>query len=91
VNNTLHVVTELNPDALTIAAELDAERKNGTSRGYMKLSYHEEPFHADFDQASPWHSHSDQEQHCDSRQDEQHSRLMGIGRCQSATRQCNSA
>ncbi|KAG7002218.1 tRNA(thr) (cytosine(32)-N(3))-methyltransferase [Physcia stellaris] len=33
VNATLHVVTELNPDALSIAAELDAERANGTTRG----------------------------------------------------------
>ncbi|KAL8649221.1 MAG: hypothetical protein Q9226_005666 [Calogaya cf. arnoldii] len=33
VNSTLHVVTEINPDALNIAAELDAERANGTTRG----------------------------------------------------------
>ncbi|KAI9855499.1 MAG: hypothetical protein M1824_006095 [Vezdaea acicularis] len=33
VNATLRAVTELNPDALSIAAELDAERANGTSRG----------------------------------------------------------
>ncbi|KAL8714673.1 MAG: hypothetical protein Q9220_001622 [cf. Caloplaca sp. 1 TL-2023] len=33
VNSTLNVVTELNPDALGIAAELDAERANGTTRG----------------------------------------------------------
>lgn len=33
VNGTLHMVTELNPDALAIAAQLDAERKNGTIRG----------------------------------------------------------
>jgi len=33
VNGTLNVVTELNPDALEIAAELDADRKNGTIRG----------------------------------------------------------
>lgn len=33
VNATLHCVTELNPDALSIAAELDAERANGTTRG----------------------------------------------------------
>ncbi|KAL9115364.1 MAG: hypothetical protein Q9227_000685 [Pyrenula ochraceoflavens] len=33
VNGTLHMVTELNPDALSIAAELDAERANGTNRG----------------------------------------------------------
>ncbi|KAF2103069.1 amidase [Rhizodiscina lignyota] len=32
-NLTLHAVTELNPDALEIAAQLDAERSNGTSRG----------------------------------------------------------
>lgn len=30
VNGTLHAVTELNPDALDIAASLDAMRKNGT-------------------------------------------------------------
>ncbi len=33
VNSTLHIVTEINPDALSIAAELDAERANGTTRG----------------------------------------------------------
>ncbi|KAF2494656.1 amidase [Lophium mytilinum] len=33
MNSTLHMVTELNPDALSIAAELDAERSNGTNRG----------------------------------------------------------
>ncbi|KAL8937160.1 MAG: hypothetical protein Q9216_004558, partial [Gyalolechia sp. 2 TL-2023] len=33
VNSTLNVVTELNPDALTIAAQLDAERSSGTTRG----------------------------------------------------------
>ncbi|KAI9660395.1 MAG: hypothetical protein M1821_009745 [Bathelium mastoideum] len=34
VNNTLHMVTELNPDALTIAAEADARRANGSVIGY---------------------------------------------------------
>lgn len=33
VNHTLHMVTELNPDALSIAAALDAERANGTVKG----------------------------------------------------------
>lgn len=33
VNSTLRMVTELNPDALSIAANLDAERKNGTVHG----------------------------------------------------------
>ncbi|KAI1380409.1 amidase [Hypoxylon crocopeplum] len=33
VNDTLHVVTEINPDALDIAAELDAERSAGLIRG----------------------------------------------------------
>ncbi|MCJ1468178.1 hypothetical protein MMC07_006806 [Pseudocyphellaria aurata] len=33
VNSTLNVITELNPDALSIAAKLDAERENGTTRG----------------------------------------------------------
>ena len=33
VNATLNVVTEINPDALSIADELDAERANGTTRG----------------------------------------------------------
>lgn len=37
VNATLHVVTELNPDALSIAAELDAERANGTTRGPLRM------------------------------------------------------
>lgn len=35
VNETLHMVTELNPDAIEIAEELDAERKAGKSRGYF--------------------------------------------------------
>jgi amidase len=35
VNGTLHMVTELNPDALAIAAQLDAERRAGTTRGYV--------------------------------------------------------
>ncbi|KAL1610511.1 hypothetical protein SLS60_002180 [Paraconiothyrium brasiliense] len=34
VNATLHMVTELNPDALKIAKALDAERKAGKCRGY---------------------------------------------------------
>ncbi|KAL8994009.1 MAG: hypothetical protein Q9169_005908 [Polycauliona sp. 2 TL-2023] len=33
VNSTLRAVTETNPDALSIAAQLDAERANGTTRG----------------------------------------------------------
>lgn len=33
VNSTLRMVTELNPDALSIAARLDSERASGTSRG----------------------------------------------------------
>lgn len=33
VNSTLRMVTELNPDALAIAAELDAMRANGTVLG----------------------------------------------------------
>lgn len=33
VNDTLHAVTQLNPDAITIAQALDDERKNGTVRG----------------------------------------------------------
>ena len=33
VNSTLNVVTEVNPDGLAIAAQLDAERANGTIRG----------------------------------------------------------
>ncbi|KAK3178226.1 hypothetical protein OEA41_000359 [Lepraria neglecta] len=33
VNGTLNCVTEINPDAVSIAAELDAERANGTTRG----------------------------------------------------------
>ena len=35
VNSTLNVVTELNPDALLIAAELDAARANGTTLGTL--------------------------------------------------------
>ncbi|WQF90110.1 Putative amidase signature domain-containing protein [Colletotrichum destructivum] len=33
VNSTLNVVTEVNPDALSIAADLDASRANGTIKG----------------------------------------------------------
>lgn len=33
VNSTLRAVTQLNPDAVTIAQQLDAERANGTVRG----------------------------------------------------------
>lgn len=33
MNTTLHCVTELNPDAGTIAANLDAERSKGQVRG----------------------------------------------------------
>ncbi|KXS98583.1 hypothetical protein AC578_4318 [Pseudocercospora eumusae] len=33
VNDTLHMVTELNPDAMSIAASLDAQRKNGKILG----------------------------------------------------------
>jgi amidase len=33
VNDTLHAVTELNPDAISIAAGLDAARANGTILG----------------------------------------------------------
>lgn len=33
VNGTLHCVTELNPDALSIAADLDAQRKSGKVLG----------------------------------------------------------
>ncbi|KAI8931802.1 hypothetical protein NX059_011439 [Plenodomus lindquistii] len=33
VNSTLHMVTEINPDAWSIAKQLDAERANGTLRG----------------------------------------------------------
>ncbi|KAK1778285.1 amidase signature domain-containing protein [Copromyces sp. CBS 386.78] len=33
VNSTLKAVTQLNPDALTMASELDAARTNGTIRG----------------------------------------------------------
>ena len=33
VNSTLHMVTEINPDAVSIATQLDSERANGTTRG----------------------------------------------------------
>ncbi|KAG9242148.1 amidase [Calycina marina] len=35
VNDVLNAVTEINPDALAIAAQLDAERANGTTRGTL--------------------------------------------------------
>lgn len=39
MNGTLHAVTEVNPDALAIAAQLDSERANGTIRGYEPNSH----------------------------------------------------
>lgn len=38
VNDVVHAVTEINPDALEIAAELDAQRANGTSNGSAWLA-----------------------------------------------------
>jgi amidase len=35
VNSTLHMVTEINPDALQIAKDLDEERACGKLRGYV--------------------------------------------------------
>lgn len=35
VNPLLHAVSEINPDALHIAASLDAERTAGRVRGYV--------------------------------------------------------
>jgi amidase len=34
VNKTLHMVVEINPDAWSIAKELDDERASGKSRGF---------------------------------------------------------
>jgi amidase len=39
VNGTLHMVTELNPDALAIAEELDDERAQGKLRGCVILQW----------------------------------------------------
>lgn len=38
VNETLHVVTQLNPDALSIASNLDAERAQGKSLDHCTVS-----------------------------------------------------
>lgn len=38
VNSTLHMVLEINPDAMQIAQELDGERKRGNIRGYVLTS-----------------------------------------------------
>lgn len=38
VNHLLHAVGEINPDALKIAASLDAERTAGHVRGYVVSS-----------------------------------------------------
>lgn len=35
VNDTLHVVTEINPDALDIAASLDEQRARGVIKGFV--------------------------------------------------------
>lgn len=37
MNSTLHMVVEINPDALDIARELDGERKSGKVRGYVLI------------------------------------------------------
>ena len=37
VNHSLHPVTEVNPDAIEIAATLDAQRANGTVLGFVPL------------------------------------------------------
>jgi len=38
VNGTLHMVTETNPDALSIAADLDAQRAAGNIIGYAFMT-----------------------------------------------------
>lgn len=38
VNPTLHAVTEINPDAIAIAKELDLERRLGKTRGYAHIA-----------------------------------------------------
>jgi hypothetical protein len=38
VNDVVHAVTEINPDALEIAAGLDAQRANGTAKGSAWLA-----------------------------------------------------
>lgn len=38
VNATLHMVTEINPDAVAIAKDLDYERACGKLRGYVTVS-----------------------------------------------------
>ena len=35
VNSTFHMVTEINPDAWSIAKELDEERARGKLRGFV--------------------------------------------------------
>ena len=37
VNSTLHMVLEINPDAVDIARELDLERISGKTRGYVGM------------------------------------------------------
>lgn len=40
VNGTLEAVTEVNPDALSIASDLDRERSKGVIRGYVPILKH---------------------------------------------------
>ena len=55
VNETVHAVTELNTDALKIAATLDCERSAGKYRGYAILPYKERYVLTIF-QAAAWSS-----------------------------------
>lgn len=36
VNSTVHAVTDINPEAIAIAEQLDEERKEGKVRGYER-------------------------------------------------------
>lgn len=63
VNCTLHMVTQLNPDAWQIAMQLDIERMTGKSRGCVPYWFSASMQLADkIQQASSWSSHPDQGQ-----------------------------
>lgn len=38
VNSRLNPVLEINPQAMTIAEQLDLERQQGTTRGYVRIA-----------------------------------------------------
>lgn len=55
VNSTLHMVLEINPDAMQIAQSLDEERRNGNTRGFVIYYLCDVEFAAKENHCSPLH------------------------------------